>query len=302
MADHDIIVLGAGVAGLSAAMAAASHGADVLVIDRLGAGGQVVNIEHIANMPGFPDGVSGIELGPALQEQAEAAGAEFALDEIGSVAREGADWILTGAEGTYTARALIWCAGSTLAPLGVPDEKRFVGRGLSTCASCDGPLFRGEHVLVAGGGDSAVQEALALVDHADRVTLVHTGQALTAQRILADRLAESPVDVWPVARITAIAGEAGMTGATVERDGTPEDVEAAGVFAFVGLRPASDLLDGIVDRDADGRIVVDAVMATSAPALWAAGDVRSRSICWLASAAGDGATAGVSAAMSIAHR
>ena len=299
MADHDIIVLGAGVAGLTAAMAAASHGAGVLVIDRLGVGGQVVTIEHIENMPGFPDGVPGVELGPLLQDQAEAAGADVILDDITSVERYGDDWILTGMAGRYSARAVIWCAGSALAPLGVPDETRFAGRGLSACASCDGPLFRGEHVLVAGGGDSAVQEALALVDHADRVTLVHTGPRLKAQKLLADRLAASTVDVWPNARITALSGDPAMTGATIERDGAAIEVTAAGVFAFVGLRPASHLLEGLVELDGEGRVVVDDRMATSAPGLWAAGDVRARSVAWLAAAAGDGATAGVSAALSL---
>ena len=299
MADHDVIVIGAGVAGLTAGMAAASHGLSTLIIDRLGVGGQIVNVERIDNFPGFPDGISGIELGPALQEQAETAGAELTLDQVERLERDGAAWRVECAGGTFTAPAIIVATGSELKKLGVPGEEQFAGRGVSHCASCDGPLFRGERVLVAGGGDSAVQEALALLDHVEEVTLVHDRPEITAQAALADRLAETRIGVRPNTHIKEIRGETVMTSAVLNAGGVEEEVPAAGVFTYVGLAPNGALLDGIAERDADGRLVVDAQMRLSTPGLWAAGDVRSGSVCWLASAAGDGVTAAISVARSL---
>ncbi|MBF9033207.1 FAD-dependent oxidoreductase [Rhodobacterales bacterium HKCCE2091] len=293
MADHDLIVVGAGVAGLTAAMAAAAQGVSVLVIDRLGVGGQVVNIEHIENFPGFPDGISGIELGPALMEQAEAAGAELGLGEVTAVTRDGETWTVATDGDGHTARAVIWAAGSALKPLGLDREDALRGRGISTCASCDGPFFRGGHVVVAGGGDSAAQEALALAGIVGRVTIVHRGPRLEAQAALAARLnGVANIEIWPDAEIAELVGDDTLAAVRVKG----ETLEAAGLFPFVGLMANTAPLGDAVPLDDAGRVVVDLSMATSLPGLWAAGDVRTGSRNWLATAAGDGATAGIAAA------
>jgi thioredoxin reductase (NADPH) len=187
MPDFDLIVVGAGVAGLTAALFAARHGLKVGVVDRMGAGGQIGNAERIENFPGFPQGVAGHELGPLLHEQAEAAGAEFLIDTIEGIEIAGEQRILRGAGETLRAPAVIIAAGSTLRPLGVPGEAQFLGRGVSHCASCDGPLFAGREVCVVGGGDSALDEALVLAAHAGRVTVFHRGASLRAQQALLTR-------------------------------------------------------------------------------------------------------------------
>lgn len=302
MADHDVIVIGAGVAGLTAGLVAASHGLSTLVIDRIGVGGQVVNIEHIENFPGFPDGISGIELGPALQEQAETAGAAFLLDEVTGLDHDGAEWTAATAGGEQlSARAVVLATGSRLRKLGIPAEDKFVGRGVSNCASCDGPFFRGEHVVVAGGGDSAVQEALVLASLAGRVTIVHDGPRLTAQPILTGRLPEHDnISLRANTTVRELQGDDGLRTVVLSGPDGDEEVEAGGLFVFVGLDPNSELADGWVPRDGEGRLPVDATMQLDPRGLFAAGDVRAGSVCWLASASGDGATAAISVARYLA--
>ncbi len=296
-ADHDVVVIGAGVAGLVAGQTAALLGLDVLVIDRLGAGGQVINVEGIANFPGFPEGISGIELGPALQEQAEQAGAAFMLDEVQGLSRDGTLWEVRCAGTTLRARAVILATGSRLRALEVPGEAEFVGRGVSHCASCDGPFFRGEHVVVAGGGDSALQEALALAPLVASVSVVHSGPEPTAQAALLARVREtSNIGFVPHAQVTAVEGNSALRRVHLRKaDGADEIAEAAGLFPFVGLMPNADLARDHVTPDDAGRVPVDVAMRTPCAGLYAAGDVRSGSVCWLAAAAGDGATAAISA-------
>ena len=186
MQDIDVVIVGAGVAGLTAAMVAGRHGVKVAVVDRIGVGGQISTAEWIENFPGFPQGIAGHELGPLLHEQAEAVGVEFMLDTIESIAPEGGRFLVRGVD-TLQARAVIVAAGSAPRPLGIPGEVSFLGKGVSHCASCDGPLFKGEEVVVVGGGDSGLDEALVLAAHAARVTVVHRGASLRAQQAVVAR-------------------------------------------------------------------------------------------------------------------
>lgn len=303
MQDHDVIIIGAGVAGLTAGLTAGAQGLDTLVIDRAGVGGQVINIEHIDNFPGFPDGISGIELGPALQEQAEGAGAQFLLDEVQRLVPEREGWLVACSGQELRARAVILATGSRLRKLGVAGEDVFAGRGISTCASCDGPLFRGEHVVVAGGGDSAVQEALVLATHAGKVTIVHDAPELTAQPVLARRLADVPnVKMRASSTIREVRGEQIMKSVVIAGPDGEEEVEAAGLFVFIGLDPNGELAERATIRDRDGRLPVDGAMRVDPRGLYAAGDVRAGSVCWLSAAAGDGATAAIAAARDLGRR
>jgi thioredoxin reductase (NADPH) len=297
MQDIDVVIVGAGVAGLTAAMVAGRHGVKVAVVDRFGVGGQVSTAERIENFPGFPQGIAGHELGPLLHEQAEAAGAEFMLDTIESIAPEGGRFLVRGAD-TLQARAVIVAAGSAPRSLGIPGEELFLGKGVSHCASCDGPFFKGEEVVVVGGGDSGLDEALVLAAHAARVTVVHRGTNLRAQQsVVARALADPTVAILLDTVVEEIVGGDAVSGVRLrdQRSGEARLQPVKGVFVHVGLEPNTIFLQGLVALDGAGHIETDAMMRTSRPGLFAAGDIRKGSVALIAAVAGDGATAAVAA-------
>lgn len=296
MREFDIVVIGAGAAGTTAACCAARLGRSVAVVEQLGPGGQIINATHIENMPGFPQGISGIELGPLLHEQAESAGAEFVLDTVEGFAVDGAARIVRCSGEELRARAVIVAAGSTLRNLGVPGEEALIGRGVSHCASCDGPFFRGKRVAVVGGGDSALDEALVLTEFAERVLLVHRGEVLDGQQTLIDRVsADGKIAVLLETTVDEIVGTDAVSGVRLTHHGTSRLEDVAAVFVFAGLVPNTAFLEGAVARDAAGHIETDVMMQSSLPGVFAAGDVRKQSVALLAAAAGDGATAAVAA-------
>jgi thioredoxin reductase (NADPH) len=296
--DGDVVIVGAGLAGLTAALISAQHGLRTIVVDQAGSAGQVLNVQKIMNLPGFPEGIAGYDLGPIVQEQAEAAGAEFAFDVATGLGVEAEARILHCDEEDIRARAVIIAAGSSLLKLGIPGEETLFGRGVSNCASCDGPFFAGGTVAVVGGGDSAVEEAVVLTEYAQKVLLFERGEALTAQHSLLDALkTRSGVDVITNASVEAVLGEDAVTGVKVRdtRSGEMREEAVAGVFVYAGLQPNTAFLQGVVDLDPAGHIVTDIDMRSSVPGVFAAGDVRQRSVSLLISAMGDGATAAVSA-------
>jgi thioredoxin reductase (NADPH) len=298
MRDVDLIIVGAGVAGLTAALFAGRHGLNVAVVEQLGAGGQIINAERIENFPGFPQGIAGHELGPLLHEQAEAAGAEFVLDTVQALELDGTHRIVRGAGETLRGRAVIIAAGSALRLLGVPGEEKLLGRGVSHCASCDGAFFAGQPVCVVGGGDSALDEALVLAEHAARVIVIHRGEKLDAQQALQDKLAASgKIEVVLNTVVDEIVGEAAVAGVRLRdcKSGSARLQELKGVFVYVGLEPNTAWLRGVLALDRTGHVETDITMATSLAAVFAAGDIRKHSAAQLASAAGDGATAAISA-------
>jgi thioredoxin reductase (NADPH) len=298
MRDFELIVIGAGVAGLTAAMFAGRYGLKVVVVEQLGAGGQIINAERIDNLPGFPDGIAGHELGPLLHQQAEAAGAEFVLDTVERLEASGVDRIVHGASATLRAPAIIIAAGSALRPLGVPGEERFLGKGVSHCASCDGALFAGLDVCVIGGGDSALDEALVLTEHASGVKLLHRGPHLNAQQVLRDRVAASgKIEIALDSIVEEIVGEDAVTGVRLHdaKTGRTRFEACRGVFVYVGLEPNTAFVRGVLALDPAGHIETDINMRTSLAGVFAAGDIRGHSVAQLAAAAGDGATAAISA-------
>jgi thioredoxin reductase (NADPH) len=295
--ETDLAIIGAGIAGLSAAEAAARADLKVLVVERLGAGGQVMTVENIANLPEFPRGISGFELGPLLQERAEDAGAQFLLDTVLRLeSRDGAHLLHCAAE-VVRARAVIVAAGSVRRSLGVPGEDALEGRGISHCASCDGPLFRGQAVCVVGGGDAGFGEAQVLATHAASVTVVFREDRPTAQAYLREAVEPLPnVTLLPRAEVTAIEGDPEVSAVRVSLAGGQEhSIPVQGVFVCAGLRAASAFLSGVLERDADGRIRTDGQYRTSVPGVFAAGDIRSGAACLLASAAAEGAQAAAAA-------
>ena len=302
MADsYDLIIVGGGLAGMTAGMYAARYGLSTGLVERMMGGAQIINVERIENFPGFPEGIAGAELGPALQEQAMAAGVDFLMDEANQIVREGgpgADFRVDADGGSYRARAVIIATGSRLRSADIPGEERLWGRGVSHCATCDGPLAMGQTVGVIGGGDAAADEALTLTEYADRVLLLHRREELRAQQVLQNRLAENPkVEIVRNTRVTEICGTDTVSGVKLRNAATGQEdtVDLAGVFIYVGLEPNSELARGLVEPDRGGHIPVNLWMETETTGLYAAGDVRQHSAAQLVTSAGDGATAAVAA-------
>ncbi len=296
MREFDLVVIGAGIAGLTAAMHAGRYGLSVAVVERMGVGGQIAAAERIENFPGFPQGVTGAELGPLLHEQAEAAGAEFTLDTVEGLTLDG-DWRIVQCAGeSLRARAVIVAAGSSLKSLGVPGEETFLGRGVSHCASCDGHFFTGQEVCVVGGGDSALDEALVLTEHVARVVVVHRGTALDAQRVLVERAsANAKLEIVLATEVEEILGDDAVSAVRLRSSSGTQDRPVKGTFIYVGLEPNTAFLRDVVTLDGAGHIETDIMLATSAPGIFAAGDIRRHSVAQLAAAAGDGATAAIAA-------
>ena len=296
--EYDVVIAGGGVAGLTAGLTSARAGRKTRVLTGPALGGQLVSIEQIDGYPGFPDGVPGYDLGPIIQEQAAAAGAEFVAAEAIGLHADEERWRVTTGEGEAWARAVVIATGTTLKTLGIPGEERLRGKGVSHCASCDAPLLRGRIVGVVGGGDSALQEALTLAQHVSRVIILHRGSAFSAQAAYRERVREnSKINVRFGTIVEEVAGNGGLTGVRTRRvsDGKADDLELAGLFVYVGLAPATAWLDGVLALDASGRIPVDGAMRSALPGLFAAGTVRSGSAGRAAAAAGDGAAAAVGA-------
>ena len=295
--NYDVIIIGGGMAGLTAGIYAARHGLSTAIVEQMMAGAQIINLERIENYPGFPQGIAGYELGPATQEQAMNAGVEVLMDTAVGVSVDG-DYLRVAGDGggSYVGKAVIMAAGSSLRTLGIPGEEEFFGRGVSHCATCDGPMFMGQTVAVVGGGDSAADEALTLTEYTERVILFHRGDALDAQQVLQDRIAAEPrIEVRFNAEVLEVLGEETVTGVRV-RDAEGEAVEpVGGLFVYVGLEPNSASVADLVPLDNAGHIPVGLAMDTPQPGLYAAGDIRQQSAAQLVASAGDGATAAIAA-------
>ena len=294
--DFDIAVIGGGIAGLTAGLASARLGRSTVVITGDVLGGHLLSIEKVEGYPGFPDGVPGYDLCPMAQEQAAAAGAELASGAAATLAADGDAWRIGGACGDVRARAVIVATGTALKSLGVPGEERLRGKGVSHCASCDAPLLRNRRVVVAGGGDSALQEALTLAEQAAAVTIVHHGEELLAQKTFRARVEGHPkIELRASSEIVEVLGDAAVTGARVRtrNGGATADLEAAGVFVYIGLAPSSALVCDIASLAASGHIVTDAALRTTVRGLFAAGTVRAGSAGRAVAAAGEGTHAAV---------
>lgn len=299
----DLLVIGGGMAGLTAGLFGARQGLDTLVLLPLIPGGCLATIDHIEDYPGFPNGVAGYELGPALQEQATNAGAQFAMAEVTTLQAIAAGWRVRTFDGDHEARAVIVASGVRPRPLDIPGEERLEGRGVSHCASCDGPMLHGKPVVVAGGGDSGLQEALALAGFDCDVTVVFPEAAPPAHHTYRARATEHQrITLLPGAQVTEALGNDTLTGVRVRTADGVRDLAAASLFVYAGLLPNTRFLSSLLPLAPDGRVPVDIHMATALPGLFAAGAVRAGSAGQAITAAGDGATAALAAARHLSER
>jgi len=296
--SYDVLIVGGGVAGMTAGMYAANYGLRTGIVERMMGGASIINIEKIDNFPGFPEGISGAELGPAVQEQAMNAGADFIMGETTKVAKDGDYRVVSSDAGELRGKTVIIAAGSTLRQLGIPGEEEFFGRGVSQCATCDGPLYMNQVVAVVGGGDSAADEALTLTEYAERVLLVHRRDYFKAQKSLVDRVSDNrKIEVVWNTVIEEILGPDTVSGIRMRNTVTNLEnvMELSGLFVYVGLEPNSSLVDGLLKADNAGHIPTSVSMETAVPGVYVIGDLRQNSSSQLVSAAGDGATAAIAA-------
>jgi len=294
----DLLVIGAGPAGLTAAQYGARAGLRTVVLERLAPGGQALFIDVLENYPGIAPGKSGFDFCQDLRRQAEDFGAAFLTGDAAALTPEPAGGFTVRLAGgdVVRARAVILATGASRRPLGVPGEERLRGRGVSYCASCDGPFFKGRRIFVVGGGDAACGEAVYLARLSPLVTVVHRRAAFRAQKALADRVLANPnIRIRFNTTVREIRGEDRVTAVLLERGGEEREEPADGVFVFAGTVPESSLAP-FVERDPTGAVVTDQRMATSTPGLFAAGDVRATPFRQVVVAAGEGAVAARGAA------
>ena len=296
--DYDVLIIGGGLAGLTASIYSARYGLSTGVIELMMGGASIINLEKIENFPGFVEGISGAELGPAAQEQAMNVGVDFIMAEATGIKTDGDYKVVSTDSGDYRAKAVIVAAGSQLKHLGLPGEEEFNGRGVSHCATCDGPMFMGETVGVVGGGDSAADEALTLTEYAEKVMVFHRRDELRAQKILQDRLLRNPkIEMVWNAELQEIIGEDTVSGVKIKNVVTnhEETIGLTGLFVYVGLEPNSGIAAAVSKTDNAGHIDVNLSMETSTQGVYAVGDIRQSSARQLVASAGDGATAAVGA-------
>jgi thioredoxin reductase (NADPH) len=291
---YDIVVAGGGIAGLTAALTSARLGHKTLALAGDVLGGTLLSIEKVEGYPGFPEGVAGYELCPMAQAMAAEAGADFAMVPLLRIRGQAPGIVLNTAEGELTTRSLIVATGASPKHLAVPGAKRLEGKGVSHCASCDGPLLRGAVVAVVGGGDSAMQEALTLATHASKVVLLCRGTALGGQVSYRSRIfAEPKIEVRCSTEVEEILGDTAVTGVRLRGEAAPLD--AAAVFTYIGLAPNTAFLEPLVKLDPAGRIPTDASMATQVRGIFSAGLARAGSPGRAVASAGEGAAAAAAA-------
>lgn len=293
---RDVIIIGAGPAGLTAALYTSRAGLSTLVIEREVPGGQVATTDEVENYPGIPH-TTGPELAAVMERQAADFGAEMMMADVEELTVEGRVKAVSTDNGTFHARALIIASGAKPRELGVPGERRLRGRGVSYCATCDGAFFRGQDLVVVGGGDSAVQEAIFLTRFARRVTIVHRRDQLRAIKVLQDKAFKNPkVEfVWDSV-VEEIMGDEHVERVRLKnlRTGEATDRPADGVFVYVGIRPVSGFLPASIAL-ADGYVVTDDHLQTSVEGVFAAGDIRPKPLRQITTAVADGATAAMAA-------
>ncbi len=295
---EDLIIIGAGPAGLTAGLYAARARLKTLMLEKLSPGGQVLMTDWVENYPGFPDGISGFELMDKMRRQAEKFGLDIKSTEVSRLDVLKEKQILATDNGTLESKAIILACGATPQRLGIEGESLLTGKGVSYCATCDGPFYREQEVAVIGGGDTAVEEALFLTKFASKIYLVHRRDKLRATKLLQERAwSEEKIEIIWDSIPKRIVGEAGVEGIDLKNVKTGEEshLPVQGVFVFIGYRPNNELVKNLLELDDRGFVVTNKFMETSEVGVFAAGDVRSKLLRQISTAVGDGATAAFAA-------
>ncbi|MGO8988370.1 MAG: thioredoxin-disulfide reductase [bacterium] len=291
---YDVIIVGGGPAGLTAGLYTSRSRLRSVLIDNGLLGGQMTTTELVENYPGFPHGIAGDELSRLMEEQAKRFGLEIVSQYVVEVKLEGDKKVIKTEEGTYLADALIICTGTEYRNLGVPGEKEFAGKGVSYCATCDGAFFQGNQIVVVGGGDSALTEALYLTKFVKEVTIIHRREALRGTKIYQERVFANPkIKMLWNSVIQEIKGGQTVQSIRVKnlKSGEVTEHDIQGVFLFVGLLPRTQFLKGLVETDEEGYVLTAGNGETSVKGIFAAGDCRKKLVRQIATAVGDGATA-----------
>lgn len=290
--NYDLIIVGGGPAGLSAGLYASRARLKTLLLERLTLGGQVITTEKIENYPGFPKGILGPELINRMKEQVLEFGLEIKLEKVQKIEIGGRDKKVITEENIYISSALIIASGAQWSNLNVPGEKEFRGRGVSYCATCDAPFFKNKEIVVVGGGDTAVGEAIFLSKFCKKISLVHRRQALRATQILQERIKMcSNVEFIWESLVVEILGEKKVEAVKIKNIKTEkeENIPAQGIFIFVGLKPNSEFLGNLLEKNEIGYIKTNENLETSISGIFAAGDVRQKDFRQVVSACSDGA-------------
>jgi len=295
---YQLIIVGGGPAGLTAGLYSARGGFKVLLIEKEVIGGQIANADRVDNYPGFPEGISGFELARLIHQQATNHGLETMSGEVtGLTSRYGSN-IVNTTEGDFIAQAVIIAGGSQFRKLEVPGEGEFLGKGVSYCATCDGPLFRDKAVAVVGGGDTAVTDALSLSKFVSSVKVIHRRNQLRASKVLQRKAQTEPKIefIWDSV-VTEVKGKEKLTDLVLKntKNDTISLLAVDGVFVAIGLVPNTEYLRGVLPLDEGGYIITTELMETTVPGIFAAGDIRHNSVKQAIVAAGNGAVAALSA-------
>ncbi|MFA5389047.1 MAG: thioredoxin-disulfide reductase [Candidatus Omnitrophota bacterium] len=295
--DYDVIIIGGGPSGLTAAIYTSRARLKTLIIESYSVACQAVTTDLIENYPGFPEGINGFELIDKFKKQAEKFGAGFIADAVKSVKALEQGFEIETEEKAYACSSVILASGASPKMLNVPGEEKLRGKGVSYCATCDGALFKDKEVVLVGGGDTALEEALFLTRFVKKVSVVHRRNALRGARILQERaFINKKIEFVLESVVTEITGADKVSGVRIKdvKTGALKDLACEGVFIFVGYTPNTDFLKDIVSLDEPGYIITDDNCLTSKPGIFAAGDCRKKTLRQVVTAAGDGATAAFS--------
>ncbi|MDD2251914.1 MAG: thioredoxin-disulfide reductase [Dehalococcoidales bacterium] len=292
--EYDVAIIGGGPAGLTAGIYSARDRFSTLIIERAMIGGNITTTDDVENYPGFPEGITGFDLTAKMHDQATKHGAETVNANVNAIEIAGSQKIIRTSEGDFSARALIIATGTERVKLNVPGEKELSGRGVSYCATCDGPFFKNKTVAVVGGGNAALYEAIHLAKFAVKVYLIHRRDAYRATMAVVEKIEKNP-KIEPVLSsvVNSINGDSRVGSIEIKnvKDNSISVLEVDGIFIAVGLSPNTEFLKGLVEMDTRGSIKVNEKLETSVPGIFAAGDVRVNSIRQVVTAAGDGAHA-----------
>ena len=305
MKSYDVLIIGGGGSGLTAAIYASRANLSTLLLEKLTPGGQIALTDVVENYPGFPKGVTGPEISMMMEEQAKRYGTEVVYQEVKSIAKDNGKFNIKTTSENYEAKAIILATGASFRRVGVPGEKELTGKGVSYCATCDGAFFKEKEIIVIGGGDSALQEGLFLTRFVTKVSVVHRRDQLRASPILQDRAKNHPKIefIWNTV-IENIKGEKKVEGVILKdvKSGQTREFKTDGVFIFIGHDPNSALIKDFVELDDKGYVKTGKSLVTSVPGVFAAGEIRAGAVKQLVSACGEGCEAALAAQEHIEHQ